>query len=605
MADRRNNPGDAPLFRAVTSRSVAVGRKEDVLAERDGSGTVIVPRRAAAVLGICAQRFASEEEHRRQAAKVLGVGHASADLVRLFQELKREGLLVSLSDWVGHDADMPERIEQGWTLGVPTRGRPAALRRNLESFFHTRKTVPNRVLVVDMADADDAERQTAEVVAGLKAHTTASVITVGKAERRQLVEYACRAVDVPREALQFALDPHGSQLVNTGAARNVLLLLSTGQNLFSVDDDVVWQTVSAPSAEDCLAVRTDANLPYQIELAAAPAGPETGLNDVDIDPLTSCSEVLGRPTHLLIRDQLAQGRGVDIGAISEELFEVVFDGRSRVRLCFPGIYGDSGWANPLTVLWNESHAAAARKARIGPDEISPAALRLARSGTIYKGTDLLTTCYAADNSSSLPPFFPAGRGQDGLWGVLLQWCCPDLVSFHCPWAVRHVGSRTMFAGDPFEIVRMFHITELVTCALNAWTLPSRVMSASDRLKSMGRWLQEMARWSPTDFGCWTRDRFITLRARFRAGLENRVAENTSIPPLWKSAAQRCLTEATAAILGIDDLVLQLDAHTSIDLDTAHQWLGWYGMVLERWEDLRDWASGRAHAVLDDAVGTQA
>jgi hypothetical protein len=54
----------------------------------------------------------------------------------------------------------------------------------------------------------------------------------------------------------------------------------------------------------------------------------------------------------------------------------------------------------------------------------------------------MTTQFAADNTSFLPPFFPCGRGEDSVFASLLSLCSGAALQAYPPFAVSHRPSSS-------------------------------------------------------------------------------------------------------------------------------------------------------------------
>ena len=143
----------------------------------------------------------------------------------------------------------------------------------------------------------------------------------------------------------------------------------------------------------------------------------------DFSPLTAMLQSLGQPLNQLLNSQLSGARalkGVD-GRLTTSL-----DAESRVLLSQCGTWGDPGTADSGWVFFLQEASIKTthrRHVRARKTIGCPNAWLGYRGATIgpYGSLSQLT---GLDHRTLLPPYLPAGRGEDLLFAVMLQAASP-------------------------------------------------------------------------------------------------------------------------------------------------------------------------------------
>jgi hypothetical protein len=123
------------------------------------------------------------------------------------------------------------------------------------------------------------------------------------------------------------------------------------------------------------------------------------------------------------------------------VFSDLAEGRGRVAVTVSGVRGDSGIPHAIPFMtatgegrtrfltaWaagNEYHAS--RNVSIGP--VSPI--------ISWQGPLPTTSATGFDHRELLPPFSPAGPGEDSLFGLMLGKCTPDTYIGYVPATLLH------------------------------------------------------------------------------------------------------------------------------------------------------------------------
>lgn len=183
----------------------------------------------------------------------------------------------------------------------------------------------------------------------------------------------------------------------SGANRNSMLLASAGRPLIMTDDDIEPDPASLSSGTDV----------EGISLIILPA----------------------------MEDVLSSVQPVAIDIIGTHLEALASPG---VRLCTFGFYGITGSTVNRGVLTLEGNARA-RFMEYGYTGIrdSPFTVRIPQQSAATSGTFLMASHTSYDATGILPPFFTAGRNDDGLFAHMVRLCYPASKTAYSAYGLYH------------------------------------------------------------------------------------------------------------------------------------------------------------------------
>jgi hypothetical protein len=407
-----------------------------------------------------------------------------------------------------------------------------------------------------------------------------------------------------KEVVQFGLHGLGEQqLVSIGASRNLLLLATAGEFFLSIDDDTVCEFACAPDfrpklASDTRQISTDDD---PAEVWSYPDR-ESLMSDVElfqIDFVRSHEELIDWPaTDSRESDQTSRGG-------SDQNPSQLQPRSCQVMTTANGVFGDCAWGSPSRYLFvsDSSFDRLTRSQRSYSTGLtSREMLRVSTSPTITRGADhWMSTAFAANNRSLLPPFMPVGRGEDVVFARLLKKIEPRAYFGHVPWAILHapLESRRFWPG---EVLRSAATTDLreMFCALIGGIVDSQNKGAASAIRNLGQALVEIANQPADDF------RFLLWqysRSAVKASmtlLEKRAKRFKGLGTPWEDDIRKYIdlvaaswTEPSAAIPA------ELLATGSITdaTELSQKLVRLYGRFLSIWPDMVDIARDRKEEMI--------
>ncbi len=156
----------------------------------------------------------------------------------------------------------------------------------------------------------------------------------------------------------------------------------------------------------------------------------------DYNPLSAMLKSLGQSLGKVLSANLSGAsalKGID-GRLTTSL-----GAESRVHLSQCGTWGDPGTEDSGWIFFQPE----AGIKRLLHSDLEPEKLLAARTAWVgYRGATIgpygtLSQLTGLDHRALLPPYLPAGRGEDVLFGIMLQRLHPESAVYNEGWAVPH------------------------------------------------------------------------------------------------------------------------------------------------------------------------
>jgi hypothetical protein len=234
-----------------------------------------------------------------------------------------------------------------------------------------------------------------------------------------------------------------------GLARNLALLLSVNYRALVVDDDILPQALTPPlSTKDLTFDAPDAR---EAVFYTSMADMQQHTLAADFSPLTAMLQSLGQPLNQLLSSKLVGPsalKGVDGRLITS------LEAESQVLLSQCGTWGDpgtadSGWAFFL----REASIKRLLESTSEPQKVlATRTLWLGYRGATVGPCGSLSQLTGLDHRTLLPPYLPAGRGEDLLFAVMLRRLHPESPVFNEGWAVPHTPVEDRSSRDQLSPV---------------------------------------------------------------------------------------------------------------------------------------------------------
>ena len=409
-----------------------------ILHKRRGNRRHFVQPNVADALGLCSP-FQTLERHTQTITGALPELRAhKKHTEQTLQNLAEAGLFESSEAcWqrLTATAAIP-RHDSGCRVFILTCDRPEALKRLLSGL--SRQTLPAAVegiWVIDDSRGEFNTEHNAQIIASLSSELNCAIHHVDAGKRNHLIEELKTTLPQYSQSIDWLL-AHSAwgDHPTYGIARNLSLLLSVGKRVLVLDDDIIPEGITPPLAATPL--RFGAANQREAGFYASREALAKHTLRMNESPLAAMLHSLGEPLGNIIPQHLSGH--TDLVGFDGSLFSE-HDGSSRALVSQCGSWGDPGTGQAgWTIHLNDTSIKRLLETSADIEEVLGS-----RSGWLgYRGPVLshyatLSQLTGLDHSALLPPYLPAGRGEDILFGIMLQRLHPESVVLNQGWAIHH------------------------------------------------------------------------------------------------------------------------------------------------------------------------
>ena len=404
----------------------------------DTGAKMIVQPDVANALQHCSA-FKSLESHTDTVLSLLPAlaDHRESTLETL-KSVRDTGLFESTEDaWARLTAtSTPSSASATCRLFITTCDRPNALGRLLGSIAKT--SLPGAVdgiWIIDDSREPSSVESNAQLIKEAQATVSAPLFHVDPHYRAQLLAHLKSAVgDTP--ALSWLLDrDEWNGLPTYGIARTLAVLLSVGKRAIVLDDDILLEGIAPPMASGALRL--------------ASGGDREAVFYDSLEEMQSHSLAYDTPLLKIILDALGHSVGHIIASRLQRHSALKgWDGNllaryresSTVIMTQCGSWGDTGTSSGSWIFFLPQDSVKKLLAhKTGIENLLAAqATWLGYRHPSITPHGIMSAATGLDNTRLLPPYLPAGRGEDGLFGVMASRLHPASGVYNPAAAVPHL-----------------------------------------------------------------------------------------------------------------------------------------------------------------------
>jgi len=376
-----------------------------------------------------------------------------------------------------------------------------------------------------------------------------------------------------------------------GLTRNLALLLSCGHRLVMIDDDTICNVYDAPRKKTEI---TFSNEPREADFFGSEqewAHLQQPINPDPIDRHLQCLGLTFSEALTVLGENQLKPTGL-AGATALQLSELQPDSGVLVTEC-----GSLGCPGTGKNTWLPDMAPASLKRMLASAEKTSQALSSrkvwsGRKQPHFAPRSNMSQMTGFDNRRMLPPYMPNIRGQDRLFGYMLDFIFPTSVTLDYPWAIPHLPLPDRQWRDrdlnftPADTFPMFFVEKIIEHRSSCFS-----ESPGGRLLNLSAWFNDMATTSAETLSSMYRD------SRLRGGAE-RLNRLTSLlnktepaPVNWQNYLRNGISQLNADLdlASRDDFIVRgLPAVMEGDeliLFWKNVW-GDFATALEAWPEIR-------------------
>jgi hypothetical protein len=557
---------------------------------------LVVPGAVANAISTCLP-FRTAAKHAAAIAAKLGLKAEDVPrLVATLDEMVQQGMFASLDEIVANGradrtGDGPPPIS---TIAFTTRDRLDSLERAVRSYGAnaTRHGHAFRALVADDSTESAVVEETHARLARLASELNTSIRHVGQREKRAFADALAHESGVDARVVEFALfDVFGCGRTY-GGNRNLVLLLTGGEHLLMADDDSICRPAVAPEPIGGVRFVGELDPREYWFFEDAEAAVQSGRYE-DIDVLSQHERLLGRTLAAVVAEDPP---GAELSGVCRHMVHGLCNG-ARIRVTPSGILGDSGMNTPT---WLLAARPPTRDRLLSSEEAyrraltSRGVMKASRGFAVAHRHTLHGGVYGIDNRTSLVPFFPVLRNEDGVFTAALNRCFENAYLGYPPHALLHAPDekRSFPASQHVRGAEEWRMSYLVNGLIG--TCPP---ASSKRMSPtfMGRHLIEIASQPSKDFAGMARQLTAMMATKFCGAFSASLRENAAQPSYWAEDMRTLLKVHTQAAASPGSW-LPSDLRTGRTDDDvaalAQRLVLAFGELLVGWEAL-NLAAGRA------------
>lgn len=476
------------------------------------------------------------------------------------------------------------------SLCIPTCRRPLCLSRCVRSFLrclreHGRDDAT--ITIVDDSNDPKFETQNREAISSLDGSEVNSIRFYGYSERMKFLRSLLCTGVAPEDVLKFSISPD-QNLTTVGSARNMLMLLTSGEYSLQTDDDTSCAYAHKESTNSTVIV-SSAGDPCDTYFYS---DRQSNLNehplDQNVDPFGVHEAVLGRS----IPEILCEMRSIVWDKVNPHLFAMDKSMHFRANITSTGTSGDSGMGSSFGVLVLSSPNTLQR---IYSDHRifdfarhSKEVMRMVPELTLSVRSGFQSMSFGLNTTELLPPFFPVGRNQDGAFAALYSLADESSLIAHLPYAISHEPDLRRSYQEQGSCVKngMLLSEILILCLQSLCRI--RGASTNENLRCMGEQLAALGSISPAAFRSYLKNLYVKscldMISRLETGLSEMCLESRD----WIDTIGGVIRRVRSSI-GAEESIVPLDLAGAMGNDSAQEmvqkYFVLYGRLIRHWEDI--------------------
>jgi hypothetical protein len=419
---------------------IAINEAATLVINRNNGNQQVMASQVVEALKTCTE-FDTLQGHATNLADTRPELEGDRDMaLSALEGLLAAGMLLRAEDVCARLAPDTPRQLPPTRVFIITCDRPAAVERLLESMLHNAKLSRHDALFL-VDDSREAANRDAnhEAVAKFNMRSAREMFYVSEEAQAELLSGLTNALPAHADGIRFLLDR--SQWLGKktyGRSRTLCLLLSVGYRAILMDDDIVCRAIMPPITEPGIGIGSGGMRKaafFESEKALLECAPPAAF-----DPISGHAGLLGSPLgHALSSLNGKPLEYYDLHDTSAAMANVL-SSESPILVTQSGSLGDTGSQNGHWAVYQSQDTI--KRLLSAPHGMTEALQnRLAWLGgtrpNVYK-MPFMSQLTGLDNSYLLPPYFPAFRGEDLLFGGMLAAMHRDSVALEYPFNVPHL-----------------------------------------------------------------------------------------------------------------------------------------------------------------------
>ena len=573
-----------------------------LLNARNHARVVVMPEVYASLLRC--DRFLTLDQHVANIIELNpGMQGQQSDIRNVLQNMLDNGMMLSAKSMTKHfknssNSQLDNKPGDAPVVAIITWERPEALQRLLKSIIANCATSDFHCLYVidDSQEATNIVKNQA-LVKELAPGMDTRVQYFGRDEQQSLLEGLVKQLPDHEQAIRFLADSsRWKGHWTSGMSRNLALLLSCGHRLVMMDDDTICDVYDPPRPKPTITLSDE---PREADFFSSEQDWAALRQAMNPDPVKRHMQCLGLPFSEAL-NVLGENNLKPAGlanATASMIRELHADSPVLMTEC-----GSLGCPGTTSNTWLPDMAPSSLRLMLKSEKKTTNALSRrqvwsGRNHPHFSPRTNMSQITGFDNRQMLPPYLPINRGEDRLFGFMLDFIFPSSVTLDYPWSIPHLPLPEREWKDrdlDFTPVNSFpaFFFEKVLEFKPACQSESDV----DRLSALSSWFNDMA-CAPSDtLTEMYRDDRLRGDSDLLQHLGALLSEATSAPVNWQNYLRNGMTQlnkdldrASRDDLPIKGLPSDIEGEQLIEF-WKETWAD-FAAALDAWPKIRKAAGG--------------
>jgi hypothetical protein len=519
----------------------------------------------------------------------------------MLQGLLDNGLLIAEEELLRAEKSSAGSSRAVTSTYFPTRNRPDLVLRSVRS--HAR-SIGHRTAFRVVDDSDPGQARTLKhALREVRQRHPVSVSIASRDEKARYLKHLRERLQPDRElslALDTVLGDPFALPQRIGVNRNWVLLDSVGDLILSADDDTVASVTFPEGARSGLSLSSVED-PTSVRRYESIDSVTSSREFASADLVSEHARLLGVSVHEVL--VATESERVSVESMTPSFVQRLLSVRAGVSVTALGQAGDPGRAGLGFLL---------KRDRSIPDPYlddreslmraltASTVVRHAPEATISDASFFMSTHFGLDHRSLVPPLFPVGHNDDGVFAEMLLALAPGSTIGHIPVAIHH--EPPAIRSVTLEAVR--HVTPSLSTFVGMFFHEFRPLLGVERVehafRRAGALFRSAGELHPDAFRNLIRSHWTRFLARQMNEYLAVLDRHDRSPDFWAE-------EVDAVVAGIErqlsaqsfPIPVELADHPSREkpIELTRRLFRDYGAVLAAWPEI--WAAARS--LKDDSI----
>lgn len=465
---------------------------------RNGKRAMVKPEVYASLVS-CRQFQALDQHVANITEHNPGMQGQQADIRNVLEGMLKSGMMLSakkvsdeLKRKTGTMAEGKETARP--VVAIITWERPEALERLLTSIVANCDAAKlNCLYVIDDSRKAENISQNQALVKKFTSEIKAPLRYFGQDEQRLLMASLVERLPEHENAIHFLVDQSKwRDHFTTGLSRNLALLLSCGHHLVVFDDDTLCDVYSPPKPRPNITI---SNGLRETDFFGSEKEWAHLHQPINPDPINRHMQCLGltlsEALDVLGQHHLKPAGLIDATAL--QISELEPDSRVLITEC-----GSLGCPGTSENTWLPNMAPESLRQMLASKEKTSNSLTSrkvwsGRNQPHFSSCSTMSQITGLDNRQMLPPYLPILRGEDQLFGNMLDFIFPTGVTLDYPWAIPHLPlPDRRWRNRDLDFTPAASFPGFFVGKVTEFKSRCQATSPGDRLSALSAWFGDMA-----------------------------------------------------------------------------------------------------------------